>query len=348
MLLLSFCGAAIGYGLAALGVGAGSITLLLLSRLPVGFAKQTVTATRAVVSDLTPPDATRSEALAKLFAGCSLGYAVGPYLGGLLAEGIGSSSPLPALICALVFVALVPIVATLLPETARIVPPRAETATAVAEIAATAAKGKRGTRAKLGASAKPPNAALGGSESLLLLGCTCPEGALVLFSSTSLALLAQGLGWPASRLGLYNSAWGVASGSLSLTLWPHLLKSGLVSDTTALHCGTASLGLASALIAWRGSATMLWAVLPLGVVAVGMIRTLPGALVTKAAPSSHRGVALGRLDAAGSICRVALPTIAGALSDRHGVWAVFAAQAALCAAGVVIIEVWRRHAAPGN
>ena len=100
------------------------MTLLLLSRLPVGLAKQTVTATRAVVSDLTPPDAGRSEALAKLFAGCSIGYAVGPYVGGLLADSAstGGANWLPALICASVFVALIPIVTILLPETSGAAP----------------------------------------------------------------------------------------------------------------------------------------------------------------------------------------------------------------------------------
>ena len=164
----------------------------------------------------------------------------------------------------------------------------------------------------------------------------------MLFASTTLALLAQTLGWPASSLGLYNSVWGVASGTLSLTLWPRLLGAKLVSDVGAMHAGSLSLGLASALLVWRRSALMLWAVLPLLVVAVGMIRTIPAALLTKAAPPAHRGLVLGRLDAAGSLCRVGLPTLAGALSDRYGVGAAFAAQAALCLAGAVVVEAWRR------
>ena len=80
---------------ASSAVAFGSVMLLLLSRLPVGLAKQTVTASRAVVSDVTPP-AQRSSALARLFAGCSLGYAVGPFFGGKLAERAGGASPAPA------------------------------------------------------------------------------------------------------------------------------------------------------------------------------------------------------------------------------------------------------------
>ena len=118
VLLLSFLGAAIGYHMASWAVGVGSIGLLLASRLPVGLAKQTVTATRAMISDITPADSSRSEALAKLFAWCSLGYAVGPLAGGLLADAAGSASPLPASICASIFVVLMPLGAWLLPETA--------------------------------------------------------------------------------------------------------------------------------------------------------------------------------------------------------------------------------------
>ena len=326
VLLLSFLGAAIGYSFASLAVAIGSVTLLLLSRLPVGLAKQTVTATRAVVSDLTPPDAGRSEALAKLFAGCSIGYAVGPYVGGLLADSAstGGANWLPALICASVFVALIPIVTILLPETSGAAPVKNG---AVKPAAAKRSKNRGPQRQR---------------EWLLLLGCTLPEGALVMFSSTALALLAQSFGWPASQLGLYNSLWGVASGACSLTLWPWLLGSGRLSDVTALHTGSMSLGVASALVAWRRTPFVLWAILPLGVIAVGMIRTIPAALLTKNAPAAARGQVLGRLDAAGSLVRVLLPTAAGALSDRFGVWSAFGAQAVLCAGGLAIVELWRQ------
>ena len=123
---------------------------------------------------------------------------------------------------------------------------------------------------------------------LLLIGCTCPEGGLVLFASTTLTLLAHEMQWPAATLGLYNSAWGIASGVCSLVLWPALLASGRVGDVAALHVGAASLGAASGLLAYQPSEWTLWAVLPLGVVAVGLIRTLPAALLTNGTRSPTR------------------------------------------------------------
>ena len=264
VLLLSFAGAALGYFIASLAVSQASVQLLLLSRLPVGLAKQTVTASRAVVSDLTAPDVSRSEALARLFAGCSLGYAIGPYLGGRLAEYAGNSSPLPALVCTSIFVLLMPAAAVLLPETSRI------DVLAPAPCAAEAAPPEQGTCAAPACAQSSWRA----SSWLLLTGCTLVEGSLVAFSSTSLALLAQSIGWSPATLGLYNSSWGIGSGCLSLLVWPWLLSSGWLSDIAALRLGMGSLGLANALLAVDGSAAMLWYTLPLGTIAVGMVTAL--------------------------------------------------------------------------
>lgn len=63
-------------------------------------------------------------------------------------------------------------------------------------------------------------------------------------------------------------------------------------------------------------------------------------MLTKSAPASARGTMLGRLDAAGSLCRVVLPACVGTLCDRRGLWAAFALQAALCIAGALVVELW--------
>ena len=65
VLLASLLGSIIGYSMAGVAVGAGSATLLLLSRLPVGLAKQTVSASRAITSDVTS-EAQRSDAISGL------------------------------------------------------------------------------------------------------------------------------------------------------------------------------------------------------------------------------------------------------------------------------------------
>ena len=104
VLLMSFAGSAVGYGMAAIAVSTGSASLLLLSRLPVGLAKQTITASRSIISDVTS-HADRASVMARLFSSMALGYACGPVLGGILLDG-SSMVELPAMLYALLFVLL--------------------------------------------------------------------------------------------------------------------------------------------------------------------------------------------------------------------------------------------------
>ena len=59
-------------------------------------------------------------------------------------------------------------------------------------------------------------------------------------------------------------------------------------------------------------------------VATHKVGTLPASLATKAAAPSRRGEVLGRLDAAGSACRVIAPAITGLLIDAAGLQAASA------------------------
>ena len=253
MLLLSFLGAAIGYVLASGAVALGSVSLLLLSRLPVGLAKQTVTATRAIVCDLTPPDESRSEWLARLWAGCSLGYAVGPWAGGRLLDAVGAGglAPLPSALCAGVFLLLIPFVAKSLPETRQAdsvacAPTPAGGAPASstsADVDTTrdgivalcerilAALGSRGASAD-----DAPDSSTHADDAplkawtTLLVGLMLPEGAFVLFGSTMLALRSHSMNWSATQLGAYTSLWGLGGSVLSMAVWPRLYRSGVLDD----------------------------------------------------------------------------------------------------------------------
>ena len=112
VLLLSFAGSAVGYALAA---AASSPAMLLLSRLPVGLSKQTVTVSRACAADCTSAGPGRSAAMSMLVAAAGLGYTVGPLLGSWAADRFGPTAPAVAA-CA-IFCALIPTVAAVLPET---------------------------------------------------------------------------------------------------------------------------------------------------------------------------------------------------------------------------------------
>eukprot|EP00802_Teleaulax_amphioxeia_P027465 Tamp_28820.p2 GENE.Tamp_28820~~Tamp_28820.p2 ORF type:complete len:115 (-),score=8.84 Tamp_28820:192-536(-) len=80
--MFSCAGSALGYGLAIIARLTASPGLLLLSRIPVGLSKQTVTVSRAVVADCTAPDSLRSQWMAFLGAALGVGCVVGPFVGG--------------------------------------------------------------------------------------------------------------------------------------------------------------------------------------------------------------------------------------------------------------------------
>ncbi len=140
VLILSIVGAAFGYvsadcccirschlyyiynskihnkGLAGIAAVMGSPWLLLLSRLPVGLAKQTATISRSIVADVTTP-AERSSHMSRLTSTFGLGPAVGPFLGACVSYYSGSES-MPAVAASAIFIAVVlPIIVFLLPET---------------------------------------------------------------------------------------------------------------------------------------------------------------------------------------------------------------------------------------
>ena len=215
VLLASLLGSIIGYSMSGVAVGAGSATLLLLRRLPVGLAKQTVSASRAITSDVTS-EAQRSDAISGLVGSMALGYALGPFLGGLLVDRVVNKQ-LPAYACAALFVALAPLIQFWLPETRPNTPPipSPPTTTTTPLGASPSSAAPRAVESPT-ASSEPSSAATAMSAwrqpglLLLLAACALPEAAVV-SGSTALPLFAmQHLGWSASRLGLFTSVWCAA------------------------------------------------------------------------------------------------------------------------------------------
>lgn len=319
VLLLSFLGSATGNGIAALASLWGSSTLLFLSRVPVGLSKQTVSASRAVVSDVTRPGEARSTAQAKLFAAMALGYALGPYAGGLLVDH--TRPELPALLCAFSFAGLVPL-AGRLPETCA------------------AARSPSGGAPKRPAAGAGLGLRFGARLPAVLLVTACcllPEAA-VLAGSVSVPVAGHALGWSASTNGLYHSVWGLGAGLFSLGPLAWALRTGWLTDRRSALLGTTSFGAAYLGVCCAGpSDAALWLSLLLTVPGIAMLRTSPAALVMHAAPADARGEALGVLDAASSCLRVLVPLLTGELAFRRGVVSPFGAQAALCAAGTALL-----------
>lgn len=96
VLLLSFLGGAAGYFMIYVAMAYESLSLLLMSRIPVGIFMQTMTMARSIVSDCSNASS-RARALAKN-AGvpAGLGFIVGPMVGGILSSKMPLIPPLLA------------------------------------------------------------------------------------------------------------------------------------------------------------------------------------------------------------------------------------------------------------
>ena len=121
LLQLSALGGMLGYSCLALSLpngitgSNGYLAMLLLSRLPIGLLKQSLTVARALVVDTTRP-AQRLRPMAALGGVTGIGFVLGPGFGGVLSKKLGLHAP-PMLAAALFM--LTQLVVTLgLPETA--------------------------------------------------------------------------------------------------------------------------------------------------------------------------------------------------------------------------------------
>ena len=217
VLLISFVGSAIGYGLTGL---ASTPAMLVLSRLPVGLAKQTVAAARAILADCVPRH-NLSDMMSVLTILFAVGYAVGPIIGGYLSERFGDG--VPALATCALFLSLIPVTFFFLPETNPVVSPLP----ALRNIGGGGGAAGDGSPSRRGATTKATtrgdaNGAASNADAPvtlvtvdraaarrkiigLILLLLLPEVAVIIYSSTGLSILVTSIGETRAFLGAVNS-----------------------------------------------------------------------------------------------------------------------------------------------
>lgn len=108
VLLLSFMGSCVSYGLVGLS---SSLSMLLLGRIIVGLVKQTMTISTAIVSECTTAE-NRSKEISRLTASMTFAFIVGPSLGSLMYQ---YSKTLPPMVSSSLFLLNSVLVILLLP-----------------------------------------------------------------------------------------------------------------------------------------------------------------------------------------------------------------------------------------
>eukprot|EP00929_Paragymnodinium_shiwhaense_P121023 TRINITY_DN93148_c0_g1_i1.p1 TRINITY_DN93148_c0_g1~~TRINITY_DN93148_c0_g1_i1.p1 ORF type:complete len:426 (-),score=38.35 TRINITY_DN93148_c0_g1_i1:66-1292(-) len=317
LVFCSFCSAA-GYTLAIISLTAASPTLLLLSRVPVGLAKQTVTISRAVVADCTEANEDRSRWMAFQCTALAIGCSLGPMLATQASERIGETAPV--VIAASIFALLGPTIAASLPETS---PKQSHSGNDATTRGCDEESLFRNTKVLI-----------------LLSVLALPELGLVAHQSVTLNVYSvQHLGKEKSWIANVNSVSAIIQATGASTVCASLSNRGF-SDVMQLQTGIFSYTLAALAIWWWQSPAAVIYSAPLAAYANSVLRTFPAALLSKQVPESRQGAAMGLLDVCSSVLRVLAPVLAGAFMDNFGGAAVFLAEAVLFAYAMVALLVF--------
>jgi len=301
-----------------------SPALLLISRFPVGLAKQTVTVSRAIVADVSEASGERSRWMSYLCAALAAGCTLGPLLGSLMADIFGKSAP--AIFNAVLFLVLGPIVAMMLPETSPCHNP---------------VKKEHGGRGKAASATVKQPLWRSGAVVALLSVLALPELGLVAHQGAALvAFCMHHLGKSQAWIAQLTSMSAVVQTISAASIFTWLTRQGW-SDVAIMQLGSALFASAAVAIwIWQTpEAVMLSA--PLAASANAVLRSYPATLLSKQVDEERQGEAMGLLDVCSSGLRVLAPILAGIMLDRYGADSVFAGEAILFILAIVGLGLLR-------
>lgn len=304
ILLASMLGHAVAY--LVLGF-AGSLWMLLLSRVLSGGTSANLSTAYACISDITDPE-DRAASLGKISAAFGLGFAVGPALGGLLAGGgemADANFLRPAIAASLFSIAAFFSILVFLPET---LPPehrsgaRAET--------------RSGQLQNIGRIARRPIVTMMIGLCLIVIMCMAVrESIFPLWANYRLGLNARELGW------LLAYAGGLICCIQLFGIGRFTARFGELNLVrTAVICLAASW---ACLIMAGGMATLLVA-MTFGALGTAFFQTSMQSLLSKRAGTAERGVVLGVYQSSSSMARFLGQAGSGTMFGQLGQNAPFA------------------------
>ena len=83
--MLSICGASLGFLFSSLTLYINNLNLFILSRLITGLFEGQIAIARAIATDLSP-HINKSKSFSSINAAATIGYLIGPIIGGLLSD----------------------------------------------------------------------------------------------------------------------------------------------------------------------------------------------------------------------------------------------------------------------
>ena len=318
VLLFSLVGAACGYGLMAM---AESLLVLFLARGFAGAMAGNIAAAQAYIADITTPE-TRARGMGMFGAAFGLGFIVGPSIGGILAGGDAGAVnfALPLLVAAGTSVLAALLVFIALSEPAKAQPTMRSAFTAQSWFGSIA-----------GALRQPGLAGLVVVFFFVVFAFSGLESTFALWAERQLAWGPRDVGYMFAGLGVVLV---VVQGGL---IGPMTKRMGeervLFTGVIALVIGFLLLPVMQTPAAAAGAMVLLAA-------GFGLANPSLQSLVSRSAPATGQGAALGVAQSAASLGRILGPMQAGALFNFGGRALPYFVSAAILIA--VAGAVWRR------
>lgn len=306
VLLLGLTGSAIAYLVFGL---AGSLAVLVLSRIISGGMGATVNVAQAALADITRPDQ-RARAMGLVGAAFGLAFTVGPMLGGIATRwGLGAPGLLAAAICAVNAV-----VAGFTLGESRV----------------------RSTQA-WGETTRVPRAAVG-TVFLATLAFTTMYVVFQQFGTTALGLGRAGISYLFVVVGLVSV---LVQGRLIRSLTPRFGELRLATTGAILMAaGLLLLPLLPAVSPTAVQRTLL--VLAIGMLSAGFSLTGPcvTGFVSRQSRPHDQGRVLGTLQAIAAGARIVGPPVLGLVGQRGGLAMAFVVAAGAAAVAGVVVGRW--------
>ena len=332
VLLVSLAGAAVSYGIFAIGsgmTGRAALAVILVSRLFAGICGANITVAQAYIADITPPE-DRSKKMGLIGMAFGLGFIVGPALS-VAAQGLfGPTGPgwAASVICGLNFLLAI----VRLPESWKPGGVPAPKRARLAQVKHTLATPKVGLLVFV--------------FFLATLGFTCFESTLGLLIQQNFRLDHDASARANAILFCYCGIIGafVQAGPIGRAVKkfgePRLIAGSLIIFGLSMaplpfikgdsHL-TFSLLFQSAGLPW------LMLLFVAGWLAIGSSLTRPPlfGLLSILTPAAEQGASLGVAQSAGSLARVIGPPVAGWLFDRHPTWPYLGVAVIAVVAGLI-------------
>lgn len=316
VLALSISGTVIGYLLFAAGIATRSIPLLFASRILDGVTGGNISVAQAGIADISTPK-NRARNFGFIGIAFGLGFILGPYIGGKLADpNVVSwfSAQTPFYFTALISVINVVLVLTFLPETLKIA-----------------------TKARIDISKPFKNIMLAfskpGIRSVMPTSFLFTAG-FTFFTTFFAIVLAQKFGFSQGKTGDYFAYIG---------LWIAIIQGGLTGivakkfkDYKVLRISIfiSALSLAGYFLIPAGEASWLFLIPPLMAIGNGLTSSFNNALISRISPPEVQGKSLGINTSVMALAQAIPAVIAGYIATIDSNMPIFVGSIAIALAGV--------------